>query len=267
MTPFRFGPPQRQLYGIYHAAEPGRNLRMGVLLCNPFGQEAVRTHRMFRVLADRLSRAGMHVLRFDYHGTGDSSGDDTDGDLEAWRDDVLLAHHELHRRSMGAGITWVGARLGATIAAQAARHSPGLAEHLVLWEPIADGMAYLAAMVKHHRHALALSFGVVPPVHRQVPSHEAMGFEMSDKLLAQLHQLTPASLAGMHARRATLIALPHDRSAAAFADAFRAQGSPFESVAFHHSFDWASEEALNTALVPHEALSLLDEHITRAAQP
>jgi len=261
MTPFRFGPPQRQLYAVHHPAAPGPARRAGVLLCNPFGQEAVRTHRMFRVLADRLARAGMHVLRFDYHGTGDSSGDDADGHLDAWRDDVLLAHQELHRRSMGAEITWIGARLGATIAALAARQSPDLAEHLVLWEPLADGRAYLAAMVEHHRHALALSFGVVPPVYRHVPSREAMGFEMSDKLLAQFRELTPASLAGLRARRATLIAPPHDRGAAAFAQAFRAQGASIDVVNFDHGFDWASEEALNTALVPHEAVALLAERV------
>lgn len=267
MTPFRFGPPQRQLYGIHHPALPGRAQRAGVLLCNPFGQEAVRTHRMFRVLADRLARAGVHVLRFDYHGTGDSSGDDTDGHLEAWRDDVLLAHQELHRRAMGATITWMGARLGATIAALAARQSPDLAEHLVLWEPIADGPAYLAAMVEHHRHALAMSFGVVPPVHQHVPSHEAMGFGMSDTLITQFRQLSPASLAGLRARRATLIAPAHDRDTITLAEAFRAQGTPVEQVAFDHGFDWASEEALNTALVPHEAVTLLVERVAPATQP
>jgi len=264
MTPFRFGPPQRQLYGIHHPAVPGHAHRTGVLLCNPFGQEAVRTHRMFRVLADRLARAGVHVLRFDYHGTGDSSGDDADGHLDAWRDDVLLAHQELQRRSMGAGITWVGVRLGATVAALAARQSPDLAEHLVLWEPLADGTAYLAAMVEHHRHALASSFGVVPPIYRQVPSHEAMGFEMSDKLLAQFRQLTPASLQGVRARRATLIASPRDHAAAAFADAYRSQGAPVEVVNFQHGFEWTSEEALNTALVPHEAVALLAERVVSA---
>ena len=267
MTPFRFGPPQRQLYGIHHPALPGRAQRAGVLLCNPFGQEAVRTHRMFRVLADRLARAGVHVLRFDYHGTGDSSGDDTDGHLEAWRDDVLLAHQELQRRAMGASITWVGARLGATVAALAARQSPDLAEHLVLWEPLADGPAYLADMVTNHRHALALSFGVVPRVHQADPSHEAMGFAMSDTLLAQFRQLTPASLAGLRARRVTLIAPPHDGGASAYAHAFGAQGTPVEQVAFDHGFDWASEEALNTALVPHEAVTLLAERVAPAAQP
>ncbi len=267
MTPFRFGPPQRQLFGIHHPASPGHARRTAALLCNPFGQEAVRTHRMFRVLADRLARAGVHVLRFDYHGTGDSSGDDTDGHLEAWRNDVLLAHQELHRRSMGAAITWVGARLGATIAALAARQSPDLPDHLILWEPLADGPAYLGAMAEHHRHALVQSFGVVPSVHQHTPTREAMGFELSDLLLEEFRHLTPASLAGIQARRATLIAPPHDHGTAVFADALRAQGTPVTTVNFHHGFDWASEEALNTALVPHEAVTLLAEHIVPAAQP
>ena len=63
----------RQLAALYHpptSADRGR----AVLILNPLGQEAVRAHRLLRVLADRLARLGVHVLRFDFHGCGDSAG-------------------------------------------------------------------------------------------------------------------------------------------------------------------------------------------------
>ena len=74
MTPIQFGPADRRLFGLLQPAQ-GNATRTGVVLCNPMGQEAVRVHRMYRVLADRLNRAGLHVLRFDWFGSGDSAGD------------------------------------------------------------------------------------------------------------------------------------------------------------------------------------------------
>ena len=71
----------RRLAALYHpptSADRGR----GVLILNPLGQEAVRAHRLLRVLADRLARLGVHVLRFDFHGCGDSSSDDLDGEMK-----------------------------------------------------------------------------------------------------------------------------------------------------------------------------------------
>lgn len=258
MIPFRFGPAPRQLYGVHHPAAPGRPAAQAVLLCNPFGQEAVRTHRMYRVLADRLSRAGIHVLRFDYLGTGDAAGDDTDGNLEVWRDDVLTAHQELQRRAMGAPVAWVGARLGATLAALAAVQAPGLAARLVLWEPVVDGAAYLEALARQHRAALLSSYGLVPKAYQRVPENEAMGFAMSDTLVSGLRGLALPAFAGLRPRDLNLIAPATDRRAAALAEQCRAEGAAAVTLqAFDHRFDWASEEALNTALVPQEAVKLL----------
>ena len=62
MIPFRFGLPTRQLYGVFHPAAQPRTPAIGVTLCNPFGQEAVRTHRLYRIMAERLARAGLRRL-------------------------------------------------------------------------------------------------------------------------------------------------------------------------------------------------------------
>lgn len=257
MTPFRFGPPHRQLYGIHHRAESGRAPVGAVLLCNPFGQEAIRTHRMFRVLAERLARSGIHAMRFDYFGTGDAAGDDTDGDLDIWREDVLRAHEELRKRSPGVPVTWLGVRLGGTIAALAAEHSPSAAERLVLWEPIAHGCAYLDELAGHHEHALEKSYSLVPKRFRAAPADEAIGFGMGPRLVAQLRALKPERLAGLKARHATLITGAHTADVSAYAAAYRHNGCPTDERVFEHAFDWASEEAINTALVPQEALQLL----------
>src|SRR5262245_385120 len=134
MRPFYFGNSQAPLFGIHHppstAATKVASGRPGaVLLCNPFGQEAIRAHRIYAVLAQKLSRLGLHVLRFDYVGTGDSSGEVEAGSQARWVDDVVEAHEELAAASEVKRIAWVGLRYGAALAVLAAEKvSPALAE-------------------------------------------------------------------------------------------------------------------------------------------
>ena len=63
--------------------------------CQPLGHEYIRAHRTFNQLAAGLARAGFPVLRFDYSGTGDSSGADEMGSVKRWMADV--------REAMGVG--------------------------------------------------------------------------------------------------------------------------------------------------------------------
>ena len=74
-----------------------------VVFCPPAGHEQVHAHRAWRHLAEAVAGAGLPVLRFDYHGTGDSAGTDEDPHrLAAWRQDVRDA------------IAWVRSTSGAS---------------------------------------------------------------------------------------------------------------------------------------------------------
>ena len=266
MLPFHFGSPARQLFGLYHPAGGARPRAAGVLVCPPLGQEAVRTQRMFRVLADRLARAGWHVMRFDYFGTGDSAGDDEAGDLLGWRMDVATAHEELAKRSGCTTIVWVGARLGGTLAALASQDVTPPPRHLLLWEPVVSGPDYLQDLARRHVQALAQSYSIAP-AELLVGPHvgEALGFGLGPALRQQLgatdlRQATPPSTSRM-----TVLAPPGNAELGAYLDQLRHAGHGAELVSFEHDFDWASEEALNTALVPSEALQLLTERIEACA--
>src|SRR5436190_8330984 len=94
-TPLFFGPEQRSLFGWYHAPkDAGREL--AVVICPPFGHEYINSHRSLRHLADRLAEQGMAALRFDYDGTGDSAGGDTEAArVAAWRESIVIAMREL----------------------------------------------------------------------------------------------------------------------------------------------------------------------------
>src|SRR5262245_54436859 len=94
MNPFFFGTSERQLFGAYEPAANGRR-DAGVVLCPPLGSEFLFAHPTYRLLARRLAAAGHHVLRLDYHGTGDSAGEFEDTHQPQWLDDIDMAIVEL----------------------------------------------------------------------------------------------------------------------------------------------------------------------------
>jgi len=244
---FRFGLPGEQRYAIFH--EPAAAPRAeAVLLCNPFGQEAIRSHRLFRVLAERLARAGFAVLRFDYRGTGDADGDDEDGDLPRWTDDVLAADAELGRRT-GHVRSWVGLRLGATLAALASGRSAVPPRRLVLWSPVTDGSAYLRELGEAHAAELKSLHGDPRPDRRPSPDPAfALGYALPATLRAQLRSLVPAT--PVTPRAGAVTCLVDDTGA----DDARPAVPGAALVRLPTRTVWASDEAMSTSIVPADGL-------------
>jgi pimeloyl-ACP methyl ester carboxylesterase len=145
IKPYFFGETTSQLFACYHAPRGGAS-QHGVVLCYPMGHEYVRTHRVYRLLADRLARAGFHVLRFDYFGTGDSAGEFEEACLRRWVDDSAAAVEELRRGFGVRHVYMAGLRMGATLAMLAGAEHGGLAG-IVLWDPVVSGPEYLAEVM------------------------------------------------------------------------------------------------------------------------
>ena len=143
MNPLYFGSSDKALFGVYHApaGQPARN--RGVVLCNPFGDEAIKSHRAFLQLANRLASERFHVLRFDYFATGDSAGESEQGTVEQWLADIGTAADEIKDASGAAKVSLVGLRFGATLALQAATRRRDL-DRVTLWDPIVRGGVYVA---------------------------------------------------------------------------------------------------------------------------
>lgn len=135
MIPFYFGASDQHLYGVYEAAHNRKARDQAVVLCNPVGNEHIHAHRTMRNLSSQISKAGIHALRFDYFGSGDSSGEVYDGDPQRWCDDIRSAVLELHEMTGAARMSLVGLRFGANLAAQVAADLPKVVS-LVLWDPL-----------------------------------------------------------------------------------------------------------------------------------
>jgi pimeloyl-ACP methyl ester carboxylesterase len=140
MNPLFFGSSNHPLYGVFHPAIGSNAKKEGVLLCPPFGQEYMRSHRAFRQLALLLNKKGYAVLRFDYRGTGDSSGDIEDTNTDEWLADIQTAAEELKETARVEKIHMVGLRLGAILASAASGNID--ISKLVLWDSLRSGLAY-----------------------------------------------------------------------------------------------------------------------------
>lgn len=264
MKPLMFGPASRQLFGIFHPVEEGQAVQnTAVLICPPFGKEALRAHRFFRVFAQRLARVGIATLRFDLHGCGDSPGDEIQGELDGWRRDIGAAHDELRRLRPDANIVWVGARLGGTLAVLAARNGRCDPVRLVLWEPVVDGLRYGRLLRDKHVAAIDASF-CIPNLSlrrsvqlgNELPA-EALGTSLSPALRAQLRALTADALPLTALYQTLVLSLPTDDPCAQWAAAQQLRHMPVKLTYFQHAMDWTSDPYPNQALVPAEALSRL----------
>ena len=178
MEPFFFGPSDRQLFGVFHPPSgPARD--WGVVLCQPLEHEFYNAHRCLRQLAQSLSDNGLAVLRFDYYGTGDSSGAWEEASLIQWLDDIDCAIAEMRWRGC-ARVCLAGLRFGATLAALFSAERRGV-DALVLWEPVASGEAYLRELEVLHRTqmagAAAARLGATP---------ELLGFEYSGPMRREI---------------------------------------------------------------------------------
>lgn len=199
-----FGSAKRPLFGFLH--EPHRrDRRVGLVLCNPFGYEAICTHRSYRHLAERLAANGYSVLRFDYDGTGDSFGADGDPNrVGAWVDSIHAAIAKLNELSAIEHTVLFGTRLGGLLALRAACESNAVTG-LVLWSPCSSGKAYLRELralrqIHEDSGAIAITRSTFSSAHE-----EAVGFLITRETRVDLHALDMRRLPPCGAERALLI--------------------------------------------------------------
>lgn len=263
-TPVHFGTSGRRLFGMLHVPGNGQEPQRGFLLCAPFGQERIRLHRFFKVLADHLCRHDALVLRFDYFGTGDSDGSDEEADYDGWLDDVRTAHGILASHGAGARVLWFGAGLGATLAMAAfakVQHPP---TRLVLWEPLLDGPAYLETLRRRHVETLEASYSLWDPAWRRALARdpdaftdEAIGFATPPRLRQGLGAVTPSTVGRELTCDVDVVVTPGD---AVIRQWVASLDSPLRRVALHSvavDIEWTAEQLRGAALVPTAALNTI----------
>jgi exosortase A-associated hydrolase 2 len=140
--PFFFENGQYRLFGLLHKPVAGGLRNEGFVLCHPAFEEKLWAHRVYVGLARELARHGCPVLRFDYMGYGDSDGDFEQATVATHLSDIAKAVEVLKTQAGVSSVGLLGLRFGATLAALSADAVPGIS-HLVLWDPLVDGAAYM----------------------------------------------------------------------------------------------------------------------------
>ncbi len=248
MTPLRLNNNGRELFALDLPPQQRRAVAQAVLLCNPLGHEAIRAQRLYRVLGDRLAASGVHVMRFDYFGSGDSAGDDSAFDLHGAVDDTRAVARALLQRSGAARLCLLGLRLGAEIAQLAAGALP--VGRLILLEPLADGAAYLQQLEHAHDAELAAAFGPswsgsaeLRAFNRPPGSIDLLGCAITAPCR---EQIVAAYRQPPHGAGAQVLVATRD-------DAVRARWAAVPGVQFSDAasgVDWTTSDSLNATLVP-----------------
>jgi len=255
MNPFFFGDSDRPLFGVYHPPRGPVDLRHGIVMCAPLGQEYMRSHRAFRTLANLLSRRGLHVFRFDYFGTGDSSGDSDAGSPRVWERDVDQALEELRANGSLERVSLLGLRFGAALALRAASRRDDI-DQLVLWDPVLRGSAYVDEMLRVADPAEdgaagrvgVLGFPLTAEMREQIGRIDSTGSELPTRVVA------------------SIFVSSEDPCARAWARAIVERGGRASYRCVPSAGNWNEVDNFGGALVPQEIIQAVVEHLTQAGQ-
>lgn len=130
------------------------------VICHGFVGNRIGSDRLFVDTAHYLADQGYYVLRFDYAGCGESSGDYGGQGMEEWiaqtrrAVDYMLGIDAVDP----SGIALIGHSLGAAVALLSAVRDSRI-KSLVLWAPVAHPLNDILGLVGRDRHRQALEHG------------------------------------------------------------------------------------------------------------
>jgi pimeloyl-ACP methyl ester carboxylesterase len=248
----RFFGPHGRLFGIFD--EPAMPSDRGVVLCYPHGADYDSAFRSFRILATRLSRAGFHVLRFDYLGTGDSLGDTEDGSLGQWTEDTVIAIHELRASCDLRQVSVVGLRLGATVATLAAAES-GAVDQLVVWAPVFEGREYLAASRAQHQQWLKDERRSGRA--KLAADDDLLGYRLTPSIRSDLENLNLLSLSKLPAQSVYVVNQDPSADRPEFTAWLRARGVSVDTDLIDGPTIWSRTPSMPEATVPNRSLQMI----------
>ena len=255
MRPFFFGKANKPLFGMLHPPGKASRAHGAAVVCPPFGPEYVRAHRALRELARRLAADGLCTVRFDYYGTGDSSGREDEGSPEQWLDDIDAALLEAKEAGEGGGVCLVGLRLGAALAVLACLRRRDI-ERLVLWDPVVVGRSYHAELLQRHR---ALVAERPRPKGYHVPDlpTELLGSPVTPSVRAFFESLDLLTVEPLPVRRVCVVCSDANPSSERLAARLREQGSDVHLAHSPGHRVWLREDEFFRTLVPQATIDTI----------
>jgi pimeloyl-ACP methyl ester carboxylesterase len=218
---------------------------MGVVICPPMAQEALRSHRTLRVLSDQLAAAGAEVLRFDYYGAGDSAGESRDGLVSTWMQNIREATKHLRELAPVRRLTLVGMRLGGTMAALA--EVPAV-NRLILWDPILEARSYLQELTDD-------------AIDSAKDEWEVRGFPVTSALRSEIQRLDVTAIRRL-SPDVRIITTQDSPGLVAFQAAAEAKRARVEVQRIEAPRAWAEDEAFGLGALPSGVLRKIVEWVS-----
>ena len=259
-TPLFFQNGSYRLFGVVHEAEPhrpddGKTLgELGVVFCHPFAEEKLIAHRVMVNLARKIAGAGIHCLRFDYMGHGDSDGNFEDATVETRLSDIQCAAKCLKEQVAVSNVGLIGIRFGATLAALACESAPDI-DAIALISPIIQGKAYIEQCLRSNLTTqMTLYKKVVKD--RQALVRDLMmgemvnidGYLLTKALYEQMVSIDLLSSPGPVAKKALLVQIsrkenePMEKGLAAVHSKWAELNGQTELVSVRENFFWQDQK-------------------------
>jgi alpha/beta superfamily hydrolase len=127
-----------RIYTVRYAAETPQ---AWVLLCGPFPSDRLYSLAAWAKWGRYLANRGLAAIRFDYSGTGESTGRFADMDFLRWQGDIERSYDRLAGQAGDLPVFLHGLGLGGLLAQQA--FSAGRGDGLLMWSPPAHGLDVL----------------------------------------------------------------------------------------------------------------------------
>ena len=149
----------------------------GLLLVNPLPLEQNRCSFFYRNLQLNSMAKNIPSMRFDYTGSGDSTGSIEDTNIDSWIRDTELCCDEFKKALNLESIYLLGIRIGGTIASIVASQHPSITSILI--DPVYSGEEYVRNLDSLQRQLLSNPLEAPFEKHTQ---NEIMGFPFPPKL-------------------------------------------------------------------------------------
>ncbi len=263
MTPYFFNEGDKQLFGVYHDPVGLAAGNDAVLLLYPTGQEYMRAHRAFQYLASDLSKQGLHVLRFDYFGTGDSAGGSDEASVRQWLQDVRIASEELFSVSGAETLSVVGLRFGATLAML----GDIATNQLILWDPVVNGNTYLHQLSRMHQAMLRDldRFRAVRSADPAAAGIDLIGYPFPGSLRSDLEEIDLLTDCPAKAKHTSLFVSEQTEDYTALAARLEQRSNRFDFKLVNGAGAWSDPKHIESALLPFDISKEIIRTLTKKA--
>lgn len=127
-----------------HKARPDK--AKAIILVPPFAEEMNRSKRMYVLCARLLANAGLHVICFDYSGTGDSSGEWGEFSYQDWVNDLKTVYDYALKTT--SDVDFIALRFGALLLTDAILGKFVSANKCIFWDPLESGEVLTRQLVR-----------------------------------------------------------------------------------------------------------------------